>query len=292
MICNLCGVFIGDPCSCCRTISRLNFILQTGRVQPRDEGAALSALRSAAGVLSDLAERPGSVGGPLAGFGARSTVGTGGETGVIVVPAPEAPAGTERTEAKEADRSKAKEKKSKKDKGKKEKKSEREGSTPDKKDETRDALAPEEAETEVKAEEPEGSEEARGSGAVAPATEAARPAAEDLAEIVADPIPEDCLGAAVNRDVEARPARYGLLPWTSRAEGDEGASASTAEAGEVREPREPEGPPPPRDHGRTRTNPRRRSRSRRRGTKGAGHRDRGIAWKQTKAWWSQQWRRK
>ena len=56
MLCPRCGVFFGDPCSACRTYSRIGFVLQTGRLRREDEASVLVALRSAAGALTDLAE--------------------------------------------------------------------------------------------------------------------------------------------------------------------------------------------------------------------------------------------
>ena len=56
MLCTRCHTFVGDPCGCCRTISRLRFIVETGKLRVNDEGEALTALRSCAGVLTDLAE--------------------------------------------------------------------------------------------------------------------------------------------------------------------------------------------------------------------------------------------
>ena len=246
MICSLCGVFIGDPCSCCRTVSRLSFLLQTGRIQPRDEGAALAALRSAAGVLSDLAERPGSVGGPLATFGARSSRVAEGEAGVLLVSAADIREAEAPVEAKDSNKEKTKDKKAKKDKSKKEKKSIREEPTPEKKEENREATAPEKEEVvEAVEETPEGNP-ASGSGAAAP--EAERSAHEDTVVPVeiTEPVPEDCLGRSVNRDVEARPHRYGLHSWPSRERREDEVEDEehTGEAVEDRRPPEPAGPPP------------------------------------------------
>ena len=59
MSCSSCGVFLGEPCACCRTYRRIGWILQTCHLAPSQESEALRALRECCCVLSDLYEVAG-----------------------------------------------------------------------------------------------------------------------------------------------------------------------------------------------------------------------------------------
>ena len=59
MLCSLCERFEGNPCNCCRTASRISWVLQQLRFHPSQEGDILLALRNCVGALSDLAETSG-----------------------------------------------------------------------------------------------------------------------------------------------------------------------------------------------------------------------------------------
>lgn len=56
MTCPFCRVFLGHPCACCRTHSRIGFLLGLGKLVPVQEAAALKALRDCVGALQDLVE--------------------------------------------------------------------------------------------------------------------------------------------------------------------------------------------------------------------------------------------
>eukprot|EP00438_Fugacium_kawagutii_P006828 Skav227026 [mRNA] locus=scaffold456:236256:249187:+ [translate_table: standard] len=56
MSCPRCHTFPGSPCNSCRTLSRIGFILEQGRLLKVQEPAVLAALRTAAGAITDLAE--------------------------------------------------------------------------------------------------------------------------------------------------------------------------------------------------------------------------------------------
>eukprot|EP00438_Fugacium_kawagutii_P016689 Skav223983 [mRNA] locus=scaffold1107:401409:402191:- [translate_table: standard] len=55
-VCLRCHLYTGNPCSCCRTLGRIKSLLEGGNLLRAQEASVLSALRSAAGALSDLVE--------------------------------------------------------------------------------------------------------------------------------------------------------------------------------------------------------------------------------------------
>jgi len=59
MLCSGCHSFLGNPCPCCRTVSRLKFLLENSRLPPSVELKVLSALRQAVGEVSDVIEEHG-----------------------------------------------------------------------------------------------------------------------------------------------------------------------------------------------------------------------------------------
>ena len=62
MLCGRCETFIGNPCACCRTHSRIGWLLTDCKLAPVQELAALAALRECCGIIQDLAEtKPGRV---------------------------------------------------------------------------------------------------------------------------------------------------------------------------------------------------------------------------------------
>lgn len=56
MACPKCHLFSGSPCNSCRTLARIQHLLESGRLLATQESAVLGALRSASGALTDLAE--------------------------------------------------------------------------------------------------------------------------------------------------------------------------------------------------------------------------------------------
>ena len=283
MSCPRCGVFEGNPCAPCRTESRIAFILQSGKLRKEDEDKVLTALRSAAGALTDIAEQntrllpvprlpippfvPGPVGPPPVGLpvpppGAFSTEGS------TEVEAAKVPEETQPEEGKPP-----KEKKEKKEKSKKHKKKEESEERGDK-DERRSSGSKQQEFIEVKEEleEEEGAkqEEKKKENSNSPE---AREATEKKRE------GED-LSAKVSAYAEAHPKEYGL---SSKNKG--GAESSTGSRDKDhkswhhggRRPPEPRGPPPGRrEKDREKQRERKRSRSRRRGTKGSNHSQRGT----------------
>lgn len=59
MICKRCNSYFGDPCACCRTLSRIQFLVERSRLPLHTESAVLSLLRQAAGGLADITEQFG-----------------------------------------------------------------------------------------------------------------------------------------------------------------------------------------------------------------------------------------
>ena len=118
MLCSICHTFTGTPCNVCRTASRIQFLIQKGRLHPDDEEVVLASLRSTAGVISDLVER-----GPKDLFGEVRPPGKSTETSGA-----QAEGNAADTKVKEeASEEKKRSKKDKKDK--KEKKRHREDKT-------------------------------------------------------------------------------------------------------------------------------------------------------------------
>ena len=106
-LCPHCRVFSGVPtCAVCKTHFRVGSLLQGGKLNPYQEGAALGALRNCAGALADLVEVSGS--GP---FGTRA-LGDGEEDKAEVGRSPV----PEKKESKEEDASQEKKKKASEEK--------------------------------------------------------------------------------------------------------------------------------------------------------------------------------
>ena len=260
VICDRCHTFVGDPCRICRTVSRISFLVQTGRLRQADEEKILLSLRSTAGVISDLVE----VGPTGISVGARNSGATGtGAAGETKDPEDLAAVKEEEEASGEVPQL---EKKTKKDKkSKKEKKSKRA-----KENEVEDATVAE-ATGDGKEEEEIIVEEL--------ATEAVRKG--ELASLGGSKkgADKEKINKVVTDFAEENPETFGLESWPPKERSQpiipEGGRSSGS-----RRPVEPEGPPPRRDgeSARTRERPRLRSRSRRRGTKGAGHRERGRKW--------------
>ena len=244
MSCSSCGVFLGDPCPCCRTYRRIGWILQTCHLAPVQESEALRALRECCCVLTDLWEAAGRV-------APAGTLASGDST---PLPKKEPKEEVKEEESKEAASSVRevgeptgaadKSKKDKKDKKKSHKRDRSEdkatGDGPPGRDSTRERkasrikqeeAAEEESEpaprTEVKEE-----TDISGRGPVRGATEA-----EDLQD-------------RVDSYVISNPRSFelGTLPARGRGDRDEGGGASSGS----RRPAEPDHPPPPsrvrRDH--------------------------------------------
>ena len=277
MICSLCGVFIGSPCSSCRTISRIKFLVESGKIQARDEAVVLSALRSAAGVLTDLAERPGCILPPPGAVphpGALAPAAAAADSSLEVgVP----PQETVAEGTKEEPSHKPKDKKRKK--LKKEKHKDREAVAPGKEEEI-------EQKEEKEEEKPEKAKEVEEVELAVEATLGKAGELEATKDSVEAERPEDLLTREVNSFVEKHPQHYGLHSWPVRGTAGahferRAAERSQRSSGSGARPPEPPGPPPSRHHEERSTPARARSRSRRRGTKGAGHRERGHRWKQS-----------
>ena len=56
MLCSLCGLFKGEPCTACRTYSRIGWVLRTHQLLEHQESEVVSALRLCSGALLDLLE--------------------------------------------------------------------------------------------------------------------------------------------------------------------------------------------------------------------------------------------
>ena len=59
MLCAGCHNFLGNPCPSCRTVSRLKFLLESSELPVAVETKILTALRQAAGEISDVIEQHG-----------------------------------------------------------------------------------------------------------------------------------------------------------------------------------------------------------------------------------------
>ena len=59
MLCSGCHNFLGNPCTACRTLSRIHFLVERNQLPPAIEGRVVSALRVAAGEICDLVEQHG-----------------------------------------------------------------------------------------------------------------------------------------------------------------------------------------------------------------------------------------
>ena len=267
MICRFCRVFSGDPCTACRTHSRLGFYLQSGRLSIGDEGTVLLALRSAAGVLADLVETSKVTAPPPPPSEVPRLPGWA--TTEVQAEEPPEVAPKEKIEEKESipevEEPKVK-------KSKKEKKEEKERAAKEAARGSRDKEPEERRTVEAEGSYKEDPEERRKSKGIKKEHSKEEGVEEGLAALssqadkfVAQNPDRFCLGTIGIRGSAARHFKE-----RSRQE-DKG----------NRKPPEPVGPPPNRHHGRgvAREGERRqrsRSKKRRRGTKGAGHRERGF----------------
>ena len=259
MLCSLCGTFQGSPCDVCRTHSRIGFLIQTGRLQQRDEKLLLSGLRNLAGLVSDLVER-----GAKDKYGALSTDTVEGK---------ETTEGEHKEEEKEKSPEVGQSEPSKKEKHKKRKKDKKEkkerlGSTSSKVPHPKEDESPEEA--------PEDREAERTEEAVKTEEKSEEAEEEEVKRLA-----EEVTAAA-----EKYPNQLGLVDSPFKRKNEE------AREGKSKRPvftgsgvPEPAIPPRHRHHDEIiprRPQGRERSRTpkkRRRGTKGAGHRERGRSFK-------------
>ena len=280
MSCPHCNTFVGNPCPSCRTLSRVKFFLGSGRLQQKDEHTVLTALRSVAGVLSDLVETS-----PL------TVLPVGPTPWADYTPAPEVggvSSGLEGSghKAEEAEGPTTKVPKDKKDK--KEKKKEKHRRKEVVKEESESEVVPasgsrdrplEATSTEAEAVNQEETAESIRAEKALPLVAEEEPAREEREE-VAESHPE-VEGEAEETTVAENSYRYSGGRRPARGSAADHFRARDAVSGSFRPP-EPEGPPPlRRRHGEGRSTPRvrTRSRSRRRGTKGASHRARGRWWR-------------
>ena len=263
MLCSKCNTFKGAPCDVCRTLSRLTFFVQTGRLQPRDEELILQTLRQSAGILSDLVER-----GEKDKFGA---VGTKKE---------EEP---DKEEEKKEEQSKAeaskesispeKERKSHHKEDKKKKKKE--------KKEKLEAVSSTERHKERERKSRESSPDAPEDRESLRAAKASK--LEETEETEEERRNRLAIEAAVL--VESHPEQIGLRSWPERDRAENRREVPKRPVFRGSEPAEPRRAPRPPHH--DEEIPRRRTegprKKRARGTKGAGHRERGQRYKAS-AW--------
>ena len=214
MVCDTCGLFPGNPCDCCRTASRVNYILQSKKLHLSVEAKALEALRFCAGALTDLvedssrlkrAEKKAGVASP-GREEAKAEEAEEESTGIGSSTDRKRKKGDESKDKKEKKRSKeAKVKKESAEEGKKES---------HKKEKNRQEVKKEEEAEEVKEE---------------PSEEAGAPKEEEEseeAEARGDETPplrseEGPATANINERIEAHPREYGLRTWGVSEEGGE-----------------------------------------------------------------------
>ena len=104
VLCPGCHNFVGNPCACCRTASRIQFFLTRTQFPPAVEGRLVGILRQAVGEITDVAEQLGS-------FRTAPTPGA-------VAGAPDGPGGTKTEEVVKEEKSEAPVEKEKKEKKK------------------------------------------------------------------------------------------------------------------------------------------------------------------------------
>ena len=258
MICRICRNFPGELCVSCRTVKRLRFLLVQGHLPLHLEGRVVEILRQAAGAITDLYEE---FGRPKP----AEEVETGGTETDGAAPALSSnPSASEVAEAAAAEEEKVKERKAKKE-AKKSKKEE----TKKQKQKEREAGA-EEAAEESRAEEEEEDKE------IIRAKKAAR---IDDSEITREDPGRDTQ-EEVDQFVSDHPERFGLGSLSVR-----GSAARHLRQNDERRrerPAEPVRPPPVRSH-RREIQGRDRSRSKKRKSKGAAHRERGrVYWQKVR----------
>ena len=252
MICTACRTFLGNPCSACRTASRIRFYLESGNIPVGKEGEVLTALRSAAGVLSDIVEQYGF----RARLPAAPELGAAGSDGGSA-PLSEAskkeeqgtPSYKKLTEEDQEGPVKAESKESKKEKSKKKSKSGGEETPGGSKDKTRKERREEDRIIKKHKREPEDSDHRTKS-------------------------PSQHLQEQVDRYVTSHPDSFGLGSIPVR--GSAGRHFAEQETRRRRErPPEPVGPPPQRPRGGRSERDRSKSRKGKKKSKGARHRERG-----------------
>ena len=261
MLCNLCHTWLGNPCRVCRTESRICFLIRSGRITPVHEELVLNVLRNTAGVLSDLVEAG-------AGLGVANP-GAGSTEDLRPPKTEEAQVGEESQRDPEPDEEEKPPKDSKRKKDPKDKKERKAKKVkPVDKDEEEEEGNPL-GEKEVAPEERDALKEVKAE----PGKEKEETAEEAAAR----------LSAEADAYVKKYPLKVGLGTLAARGSTSGASGSREGVVGGNTKPPEPDGPPPG-YHGeelpRRRFQRRGRSRSRKRGTKGAGHRERGHRWKQ------------
>ena len=267
VLCSRCHNFVGNPCSVCRTSSRINFFLTRTAFPPAVEGRLVGILRQAVGEICDVAEQ----------FGVFRTSAAAG----VEANTPEETGKSKTEEHPEEDQKEVNKEKKKEKKKEKEKKASKESGS--------------------RKRERSGVEETPESSA-----DTAKKEAEDLEKLreeKASPLERVDKGskkgppglqAKVDKYVARHPEKFGLGSLSIRGSAAKHFSAKDGRGSE--RPPEPKGAPPstiPRGNRgqQPRGNERRRSRSPRRKSKGAAHRQRGIDyWRKVKE--RDQWRRK
>eukprot|EP00438_Fugacium_kawagutii_P022471 Skav232357 [mRNA] locus=scaffold2646:529683:532082:+ [translate_table: standard] len=256
MACPRCSLFSGSPCHSCRTYLRIGFLLSGGKLLKTQESAVLAALRSACGALTDLAEEAAPIleaelelSGP-SGAKDSTAAGAGGSSGALPAPVeateekkPEETEAELKAKTLEEDKPEARSKPGRKDKVKREAK-------------------------ESKREKLKRKERAK---KVAKAKEKKKRRSREDSSSEG----EKEVQKKVDEEVQQRPSDYGLHPVIRGSAGKRQDHHGEPSSGSARPP-EPLVPPHSDSYwGATRRGQRDRSRSRRRGTKGAHHAERG-----------------
>lgn len=271
VLCPGCHNFVGNPCACCRTASRIQFFLTRTQFPPAVEGRLVGILRQAVGEITDVAEQLGSF---------RTAPPPGAVAG-----APDGPGGTKTEEVVKEEKSEAPVEKVKKEKKKdKAKKASKDKKRDEKKREAASGAkeAPVEEKEEPKEEEVDAESLRRDKAA--PLVEVRRGAGQDRPD----------LQESVDKYVAKHPEKFGLGSLSVRGSA---AKYFRANDGEGRErPPEPRGLPPSRrptagEQPHPRGERRQRSRTPKRKSKGTKHRQRGRDyWRQVQE--RDRWRRR
>jgi len=264
--CLHCDNFVGDPCPSCRTLFRIRLLLLERAVPLDQEVRVLSILRHAACELSDVYEQHGT----LRASGSGGAAGSGESPSLESWVKPKEPADQKPGPDKEEKRKKES-KKAKKEESK---------------DKKRKAPAAGAEGAPGKREEKE--EDRRSEGEVIRAAKAAP--ADEAGERREEA--EEGLQEHVDQYVSSNPEKFGLGSLSVR--GSAARHFQESEARGRQHPAEPEGPPPGAELptvGERHVQRRERSRSGRRKSKGARHRQRGRDfWRQVHL--QEQWRRR
>ena len=238
MVCSRCGTFEGDPCSICRTLSRIDSLITLSKLAPHQEVPALQALRDCAGALADLVEaRLVAEGSDHSGNGGKSEPLDERER---------TPEKKDKKPSKETDnkgRGEAIEKVKSKTKDKKDKKKRAHRSRSRSQDETGEGGTPERLSTrrpkkvkEELAEEEPGQEEG------GPRNPGGRSSASGISRI---PPAADELQDTVDAFVTSNPRSFELATLPDRGAVAPDTGVEDGSGRDTRRPREPDHPPPP-----------------------------------------------